>query len=211
MSSAKDLLDAEVGTSRILTIDGDLRTIDVPLDFGVFGVESDDDVLRVRFRGPRYYRGVDLSTFQIRVNVKNANDEDDAYMVTDAVVDDETNVINFSWLIGRFVAQYEGVIEFSLCFRDIDSDGVVVREFNTTTATGRILRGLEASPKVIQENPDILEWILARLEILENSSGGSIELDETLTIRGKAADAKAVGDAIGNINLILDAINGEVV
>ena len=37
------------------------------------------------------------------------------------------------------------------------------------------------------------------------------EIDTTLTQSGKAADAKAVGDALGDISSLLDAINGEVV
>ena len=39
----------------------------------------------------------------------------------------------------------------------------------------------------------------------------SIEIDKTLTKEGAAADAKAVGDKIGDVDSILDAINGEVV
>lgn len=36
-------------------------------------------------------------------------------------------------------------------------------------------------------------------------------IDDTLTMPGKAADAKAVGDALGNISELLDAIIGEVI
>lgn len=35
--------------------------------------------------------------------------------------------------------------------------------------------------------------------------------DTDLSIPGQPADAKAVGDAIGNISAALDAINGEVI
>jgi hypothetical protein len=41
---------------------------------------------------------------------------------------------------------------------------------------------------------------------ISNGGGGSVELDTTLTQEGKAADAKAVGDAIGGIESALDAI-----
>lgn len=41
--------------------------------------------------------------------------------------------------------------------------------------------------------------------------GSSVELDTTLTQSGKAADAKAVGDAIGDISTALDTLNGEVI
>jgi hypothetical protein len=36
-------------------------------------------------------------------------------------------------------------------------------------------------------------------------------VDTTLSTQGEPADAKAVGDAIGNIASVLDSINGEVI
>ena len=47
--------------------------------------------------------------------------------------------------------------------------------------------------------------------IKEYINKSTVEIDSTLTQSGYAADAKVVGDKIGNINSILDAINGEVV
>ena len=46
-----------------------------------------------------------------------------------------------------------------------------------------------------------------RLQIIGNfGSGGSVELDTTLTQAGKAADAAAVGTALGDIEAALDSI-----
>ena len=42
--------------------------------------------------------------------------------------------------------------------------------------------------------------------ITKEKGGGSVELDTTLSESGKAADAKAVGDAIGNVETALDGI-----
>ena len=42
-------------------------------------------------------------------------------------------------------------------------------------------------------------------------ASSDIPTDTTLTISGQAADAAAVGEVIGNINSILDSINGEVI
>lgn len=44
-----------------------------------------------------------------------------------------------------------------------------------------------------------------------DGTGISLLLDETLTLEGYAADAKAVGDRLGQIEEVLDDINGEVV
>jgi hypothetical protein len=200
MSTAKELLAAATGENRILTIDNDLRTISIPDGFGVFGVESDDDVLKVHFRGPRYYHGIDLSTFQLRVCINNAAGEPDMFPVDDMTIEPETNTLAFSWLIGRFTAQRKGSIEFSLCFREIDvSTGKITREFNTTTAVGTILKGLQTSERIVQKNPDILEGIMLRLRSLEENGVPASSVDATLSVAGKAADAKAVGDAIANI------------
>lgn len=203
MATAQELL-AATGGNRILTINSDLRTISIPSDFGVFGVESDDDVLRVYFRGPRYYHDVDLSTFDLRVNIRNANGGEDVYPVTDMTV--ENDAIQFSWLIGRYTAQYQGTITFALCFREMKSDGTVIREFNTTTATGEILKGLEASEHIVQDHPDILGSILLRLESLEENGIPAGSLDTTLTVAGKAADAKAVGDRLSGITASVDRL-----
>lgn len=54
----------------------------------------------------------------------------------------------------------------------------------------------------VYTEPEILSWksLDERLKKLEESGdGGSIELDATLTQEGMAADAKAVGDRIGDI------------
>ena len=44
-------------------------------------------------------------------------------------------------------------------------------------------------------------------EMFIATGGGSIEIDNTLSIKGKAADAKAVGDAIGDISAVLDELH----
>lgn len=174
MATAEELLAASepANKDKILIIDADLRTIAIPSDFGVFGVEFDDDVHRVHFRGPRFYHGVDLSTFDLRINIKNADGEPDLYEITDLAA--EENAITFSWLIGRFVARSKGYITFAICFRELTETGEVLREFNTTTATGQILEGLEVGKQMEWEYPNVVENILARLKIIES---GNIPLD----------------------------------
>jgi hypothetical protein len=175
MSTAEELLAAaqEDGT---MTIDGELRTISIPSGYEILGVESDDDVNRIRFRGPRYYHGLDLSKFDVRVNIENAKGDLDMFPVNDLAAEDDA--ITFTWLVGRYTAQYQGSVTFSLCFREIDSQGVITREFNTTTATGVILEGLETSGVIIQQNPDVIENILLRIESLENTVGSGGEISQ---------------------------------
>lgn len=199
MATAEELLNSEEIAARTFSINSDLRTITAPANFTVFGVESDDDVARIYFKGPRFYKGVDLSTFRVRVNILNGNKEEDAYDVTDMQVDPSTDTIIFSWLIGRHTAQYSGEIRFALCFRELDENAYVLREFNTTIATGTILEGLETTTLIMQKYPDLIDDIYLRLENLEENGLPLWSVDTELKVPGKPADAKAVGDAIADI------------
>lgn len=154
MATANELLSSV--DEQVFIIDADLRTIIIPSTITNLGVESDDEVLRIPFRMPAHYCGIDLSTFVIRINYLNANNEPDVYEVTDSEVQlDDT--ITFSWLVGRHAAEYKGDVHFIVCLKDIDDSGIVLREFNTTVATLPILEGLETEKKIVTDYFDILE------------------------------------------------------
>lgn len=145
-----------VDLDTVFSIDLDTREILIPQKIKCLGVESDDDVFRVRWKIPRYFYDVDLSDFQIRINYKNANDEDDVYKVGD--VRTTANAIEFSWLVGRYAAKYQGNVKFNLCLIKLGLDGVTVNnEFNTTYTTLPILKGLETAEAVIQNHADAIE------------------------------------------------------
>lgn len=156
MATAEELLSRGSSSSNILVIDQDLRRIVIPSSVTNIGVEFDDDVLRLPFLMPATYCGIDLSTFRIRINYLNANNEPDVYEVDDAVLraDDK---ISFSWLVGRHALAHKGLVTFNVCLRDIGSNEEVVREFNTTIATLPVLEGLETGEAAIQYFNDIFE------------------------------------------------------
>ena len=162
--------DVYAEETEVCTIDNDLRTITIPSGLQTVGVESDEDVRRLNFRMPKQYGEVDLSEFNIRINFMNANNSGDVYAVTDKAVSGDN--ITFSWLVGRNALAYRGNIRFIVCLKKTDAEGVVQQEFNTTVATLSVLEGLETTEQVIQENPDIIEQILARLDELEENGGG---------------------------------------
>lgn len=203
MATADELLAAAAeetpeSESKILTVDNDLRTITIPTSVTILGVESDDGVLRLKFAMPRMCGEYDLSDFTIKVNYLNADDEGDAYPVDDAVVSDDA--ITFSWEVGRHALTRKGTVKFSLCLKKLDDAGIVVKEFNTTYAALPVLEGLETVEQVLQKYPDLLEGILQRLDDLEMEEPGTTTgVDATLTVEGKAADAKAVGDKLAAI------------
>ena len=155
MATALELLSNAEACDDILTVDLDKQTIIIPSNVSVLGVESDDNVRYLHFQVPRYFCKTDLSEFSIRINYENAKREGDLYDVTDVTVTDD--LITFDWLVGRYAVTYKGNVEFNVCMRDVDSEGVILREFNTTPATLPVLKGLETSEAIIEQNIDLLE------------------------------------------------------
>lgn len=145
LDSTSDEQSANSTGRTPLVIDSDLRTIQVPTDY-VFGVQNDKDVLSVPFIVPRYYDGVDLSELSIRVNFTTKSGLSSYYDVETITINPDT--IEFSWLLGAAVFVSVGDLTFAVCIRNIEADGRITREFNTTLATAKILPGLEV------ENPE---------------------------------------------------------
>lgn len=149
-----------------IVINDDLRTMQIPEDITLLGVESDDDVNRIPFQMPKEYCGYDLSTFEARINYLNANNEGDIYIVDDLAVDgDDPSLMTFSWLVGRTACAYEGDTKFIVCLKKFadDGSGDVVQEFNTTVYSLPVLEGLETTEAVVQQNADIIEQILQQI------------------------------------------------
>lgn len=145
-----------------IVINDDLRTMQIPSSITLLGVESDDDVNRIEFQMPKMYGAVDLSSFEARINYINANGDGDLYIADDLAVDGDN--MTFSWLVGRNACAYKGKVSFIVCLKKFNSDSVVVQEFNTTVYSLPVLEGLETTEAVVQQNPDIIEYILKRIE-----------------------------------------------
>ena len=163
MATADELLST-LDTDKTLIIDKDLRIIAIPSSVKNLGVESDDDVLRLKFSMPRMYGDVDLSDFSIYINYMNAKNTGDVYVVDDKTIADDT--ITFSWLVGRVALAYKGNVRFIVCMKKHDDDSNVIQEYNTTIASLPVLEGLETGETVIQQNPDIIEMLLTLSEPL---------------------------------------------
>ena len=162
-----------------IIIDENLRTMTIPTDIVLLGVESDDDVNKIPFQMPKEYCGYDLSEFEARINYMNANGIGDVYLVDDLAVDgDDPSLMNFTWLVGRNACMYKGDTQFIVCLKKFadDDSGDVVQEFNTTVYSLPVLEGLETTEAVVQQNPDIIEYILKRIE-----EAGVIDPDDYYT------------------------------
>lgn len=148
-----------------IIIDDNLRTMTIPTDIVLLGVESDDDVNKIAFQMPKEYCGYDLSQFQARINYLNAAGKGDVYVVQDLAVDgDDPSLMTFTWLVGRTACAVKGDVRFIVCLKKFDTNSNVIQEFNTTVYKLPVLVGLETTEAVVQQNPDIIEYILKRIE-----------------------------------------------
>ena len=145
------------------TIDVNTRTITVTDSLKIAGVMADNNVKRIFFKTNQEAQIIDLSKLEIHINYLNANGEPDKYSVTDKKV--EGDYITFSWLISNFATKYKGKIKFIVCMENENGE-----HWNSTIATLEVLEGLETDEAIIEQNPDVLEDILKRLEGIEFES-----------------------------------------
>lgn len=145
----------------MIIINDDLRTMQIPSDITLLGVESDDDVNVIQFQMPKEYCGTDLSTFEARINYMNAGGIGDLYIADDLTVDGDN--ITFSWVVGRTACAYKGDVKFIVCLKKFDQNDIVVQEFNTTVYSLPVLEGLETTEVVVQQYPDIIEHMLTMI------------------------------------------------
>lgn len=157
------LAQAGIDGSGTLLIDADTRSIYVPESEKFFGVESDQNVERKKFKCPKIVGdNIDLSTLHLYINYQNGNGNKDSYMIQDMAVSGD--YITFSWVLSRNVAAYKGTVRFIFCAKKADSSGNLVNEWNTTVAEGEVIEGLEATTTVADNNPDIIEQMLTLLK-----------------------------------------------
>ncbi len=173
----------------VLTIDPNTRKITVPESESVFGVEFDNAAERKFFQCPRFVgNDIDLSACVVRVNYKNANNEVDAYIVTDVTVVGEN--VAFSWEISEKAVRYKGRTQFLVC---ASIDGMP--EWHTTLAYGTVLEGLEPDTTGVEEaTSDVIAQLVsmvnAQIDAVE--SAGVAQVAEVNTAADEAtAAAKA--------------------
>ena len=171
---------ARTASDELLIIDPETRQIAVPENF-LLGVESDQNVERVRFQCPKIVGdNIDLSKLHIYVNYQNANQEVSSYWCQDVEVEGDN--ITFSWLVSRAATMYQGETIFIVCAKKSDEEGNLTNEWNTTIPEhgGIVLEGLEPDPRLEQQYPDVIEQILTELDTIKAGGGSgitSVEVD----------------------------------
>ena len=151
----------------VIVINAEERTIELPESERIFGVESDKASERKYFKCPKIVGdNIDLSTLNLFINFKNANNEADIYPIDDVEVNGD--YITFSWLLSKKVTAYKTdasknqLLSFIFCAKNGESPD---NEWNTTLCSdGIVLEGLEPGESIAEENPDIIQYILERLD-----------------------------------------------
>lgn len=184
MATAEELLAAiaasEVEEHIAIGLD---RVVTVPAALKAIAVQHDHNIETVTFDCPRYWDGHDFSKMSIYVNYRNAKGEVGQYPVTNVTVDSSnSNIIHFDWTVSEYVTRAKGKISFLVCIYTTDSDGMKQRHWNSRLNQDmEVLEGLELDGDIIyDQNPDIIENMLARIETLEALGGigsGSLPAD----------------------------------
>ena len=126
--------------TKYLVVDPVTRTINVPDNEKLLGVEFDEKGARKYFQCQKIVGdNIDLTKAKIYINVQNATTQQtgkDRYAVENFKVDGDN--VTFEWVLGRKVTAKQGTVKFNVCV--MSNDG---REWNTTYAEGTTKEGLE--------------------------------------------------------------------
>ena len=192
------LADDYIHSSIQFLIDENMRTVTVPPEGVVLGVTGDKDVNRINFKMVRHYDGLDLSTFQIRINYVNANGDANYYQVTDTTVEDDS--ILFTWLVSSDAAAYKGTVSFAARLYTVE-DTIVKESFNSTIATAEVLEGIivdEYMPPDAQQ--DLITLLLSQIEFPAGSNVGQVDNTEGATAHGEIFNDYTHNEATGGFS-----------
>lgn len=169
-------VSAQAEGDPVCIIDPETRTITVPPEYQLLGVENDKRVERIYFQCPKNVGdNQDLSQdYVLFINYVNANGDPDAYKINDMQVEGDN--ITFSWLLEEKVTKYRGNIQFA--FGAIkpgdEADDPDKNRWNTTINTDcTCLVGLKSTQMVAESNPDALAQIWAAIDELKAGGGGT--------------------------------------
>lgn len=177
------------------SIDSNTREIIFLDNSECFGVEFDKNTQRIEFSCPKIVGdNLDLTKCTCRINYMNAKGYRDSYLIDDILADGDN--ITFTWKLKSKVTAGRGVCLFIFCARQVNENGVIEREWNTTVAKASIKRGLETNSHIEEEYSDILESILLKV----NSVSLTTEVNSESTNKN-VPTAKAVYDALQDINI----------
>ena len=175
------------------TIDSNTREIIFLDNSECFGVEFDKNTQRIEFSCPKIVGdNLDLTKCICRINYMNAKGYRDSYLIDDVLADDDN--ITFTWKLKGKVTAGRGNCLFIFCARQVNENGIIEKEWNTTVAKASIKRGLETNSHIEEEYSDILESILLKINSVSLTTAVNAE-----STNENVPTAKAVYDALQDI------------
>ena len=197
----------------VCVIDAQSRTITVPEQYKLLGVENDKRVERIYFQCPKIVGdNQDLSQdYILFINYVNANGDPDAYKIEDMQVEGDN--ITFSWLLEEKVTLYQGNIQISFCGiipGDEQEDPDKNRWGTTINTDCTVLTGLKCTQQVAESNPDALVQIWAAIDELRAGGGASGKDGREVELQnnGTAIQWRYVGDSSWTDLVQLSEITG---
>lgn len=177
------------------SIDSNTREIIFLDNSECFGVEFDKNTQRIEFSCPKIVGdNLDLTKCTCRINYMNAKGFRDSYLIDDILVDGDN--ITFTWALKSKVTAGRGICLFLFCARQVNENGVIEKEWNTTVAKASIKRGLETNSHIEEEYSDILESILLKINSVSLTTAVNSE-----STNENVPTAKAVYDALQDIGI----------
>lgn len=182
MSQAEDLLNSlsaggvlDVLTESHIVVDNDRHVI-VPEQLKDIAVQFDHNIETVTFDCPRYFDGHDFTTMHVYINYMCPDKSKGQFLCENVTIDEtDENIIHFDWTIQRSITQAIGKISFLICIKKIDDKGKLLYRWSSRLNQEMfVLEGLECSiGELTQENPDVIEQILLKLDTISEYGGFS--------------------------------------
>ena len=174
----------------MITIDRVTRQMKIPDKEKILGVVSDEDSHTLYFTCASILdQNFDLTTANIYINYRRSDGEIGQYMVTDKSV--VKGSCTFSWLVSRAAYTQKGTVDFIVCMKIVDEDGVVQKEWNTTLGHLTVLEGLEPEGEIPipPADTDLISQLMNQVIQLTQEATDEINEVKNQTIEEINADA----------------------
>lgn len=145
---------------------GDDRVIRIPDALKRLAVQHDHDIETVTFDCPRYWDNHDMSKMKIFINYLLPDGTKGQYPAKNIVAVGKS--MSFDWTISNNVTQNKGSISFLVCVVKTDADGNEERHWNSElNQEAYISEGLECKETALHKYPDIITYLLTRMDEVE--------------------------------------------
>lgn len=212
--SAENVVTREGEEPIYCNVNNETREIEIPGEISIFGVEHDENAVRVFFKCPKIIGDnvdIDITKSMVYIIYINAGGEKDQYIVTD-VNETEDGDVTFSWLINRKPAKYQGITQFGIRVIKSKTGGEIENEWNTTVANANILNGVETEDiELSGDNIDVVNQLLdltkQEIELKKQNSIEEIEQKGQETLETIPDDYTSLQEDVDELSADLDDLD----